>query len=195
MHNMEDVKMGSRIKKIRLMRELTQKQLGDRVGLSDVRIRQYEMGIRRPKEDMLVKLANALDVNVSAISDPDLTSYMSTMHTLFMMEDRFGAHPVKVDGELYVSFLTGENLPGLRDSMLEYMEAWYNRYTKYQESIEDSQDAGEDEKKEYDLWRYRYPADDAKAASEGMRRRKKIDQLREELARLEKEENEDRNKS
>ena len=186
MHNMEDVKMGSRIKKIRLMRELTQKQLGDRVGLSDVRIRQYEMGIRRPKEDMLVKLANALDMNVSAISDPDLT---------FMMEDRFGAHPVKVDGDLYVSFLTGENLPGLRDSMLEYMEAWYNRYTKYQESIEDSQDAGEDEKKEYDLWRYRYPADDAKAASEGMRRRKKIDQLREELARLEKEENEDRNKS
>ena len=123
---------------------------------------------------MLVKLANALDVNVSAISDPDLTSYINTMHTLFMMEDRFGAHPVKVDGELYVSFLTGKDLPGLRDSMVEYMEAWYNRYTKYQESIEDSEDAGEDEKKEYDLWRYRYPADDAKAASERMRSAEKL---------------------
>lgn len=192
MHDMENVRIGDRIKKIRLMRELTQKQLGDRVGLSDVRIRQYEMGIRRPKEDMLIKLAQALDVSVAAISDPDLTSYIQTMHTLFMMEDRFGAHPIKVDGEYLVSFLTGENLPGQCDSMLEYIKAWYNRYNQYQESIASAQKQEEEEKKKYDLWRYRYPMDDAEAASKGMRRRMKIDQLKEELAKLEEEEKNER---
>ena len=45
--------IGERIKRIRTFRKLTQAQLGEAVGLSDVRIRQYEIGNRTPKEDMI----------------------------------------------------------------------------------------------------------------------------------------------
>ena len=49
--------IGERIKRIRNFRKLTQAQLGEAVGLSDVRIRQYEIGNRTPEEDMIQELA------------------------------------------------------------------------------------------------------------------------------------------
>lgn len=45
--------IGERIKHIRSFRKMTQSQLGEAVGLSDVIIRQYEIGNRTPKEDMI----------------------------------------------------------------------------------------------------------------------------------------------
>ena len=192
MHNMEDVKMGSRIKKIRLMRELTQKQLGDRVGLSDVRIRQYEMGIRRPKDDMLVKIARALDVNADAISAPAITSHFQSLQTLFMMEDHLGAHPVRVNGNYYISFYEDDENPHLGNISTEGIQLWCERLEEYRKILTETPGQAEDAKKEYDLWRYRYPMDNAEKTSKQIRRMMRIDQLREELARLEEEDREDR---
>ena len=45
--------IGERIKRILTFRKMTQSQLGEAVGLSDVRIRQYELGNRTPKTDMI----------------------------------------------------------------------------------------------------------------------------------------------
>ena len=64
--------IGERIKQIRNFRKLTQAQLGKAVGLSDVRIRQYEIGNRIPKEDMIQELAKALDCNYRSIYKPSL---------------------------------------------------------------------------------------------------------------------------
>lgn len=51
--------VGDRIKRVRKLRSLTQKELGLAVGFeentADVRIAQYETGTRTPKEDMLKK--------------------------------------------------------------------------------------------------------------------------------------------
>ena len=52
---------GDRIKKVRIARGLTQKELGEKVSLTDVRIRQYELNNRTPKEDTLRMIAEALD--------------------------------------------------------------------------------------------------------------------------------------
>ena len=51
--------IGERIKRIRNFRKLTQAQLGKAVGLSDVRIRQYEIGNRTPKEEMIQEQCRA----------------------------------------------------------------------------------------------------------------------------------------
>ena len=64
--------IGERIKRIRNFRKLTQAQLGEAVGLSDVRIRQYEIGNRTPKEEMIQELAKALDCNHLSIYEPSL---------------------------------------------------------------------------------------------------------------------------
>ena len=53
--------IGERIKRIRTFRKMTQSQLGEAVGLSDVRIRQYELGNRTPKSDIIQHRAVACD--------------------------------------------------------------------------------------------------------------------------------------
>ena len=53
---------GEKIKRIRQHRKMTQKELGDAVGLPANRIAQYEMGYRVPKTALLEKMAEALAV-------------------------------------------------------------------------------------------------------------------------------------
>lgn len=67
--NEEDkpVTTGEKIKRIRQHRKMTQKELGEAIGLGATganRIAQYEMGYRVPKEDLLQKIAEVLDVRV-----------------------------------------------------------------------------------------------------------------------------------
>ena len=61
------VTTGEKIKRIRQHRKMTQKELGEAIGLGATganRIAQYEMGYRVPKGDLLQKIAEALDVKV-----------------------------------------------------------------------------------------------------------------------------------
>ena len=59
--------LGEKIKQIRKFRGLTQKQLGMAIGIddktADIRIAQYETGIRTPKTGYKSKLAKALKVS------------------------------------------------------------------------------------------------------------------------------------
>lgn len=81
--------IGERIKRIRNFRRLTQSQLGEAVGLSDVRIRQYEIGNRTPKEDMIQKLAKALNCNYRSIYESSLYAAEDVMYTLFELDEHY----------------------------------------------------------------------------------------------------------
>jgi transcriptional regulator with XRE-family HTH domain len=85
--------VGDRIKRIRNLRGLTQKELGVAVGFeektADVRIAQYESGTRTPKEDMLQKIAEALDVNYRSIYEPTLYAAEDIMYTLFELDEHY----------------------------------------------------------------------------------------------------------
>lgn len=81
--------IGERIKRIRNFRKWTQAQLGKAVGLSDVRIRQYEIGNRIPKEDMIQELAKALDCNYRSIYEPSLYGAEDVMYTLFELDEHY----------------------------------------------------------------------------------------------------------
>ena len=66
--------VGTRIKRVRMIRNMTQKQLGLALGYdeksADVRIAQYESGKRNPKLDTIYKIADILDVNYIMLQDP-----------------------------------------------------------------------------------------------------------------------------
>lgn len=81
--------IGERIKRIRNFRKLTQAQLGEAVGLSDVRIRQYETGNRTPKEDMIQELAKALNCNYRSIYEPSLYAAEDVMYALFKLDEHY----------------------------------------------------------------------------------------------------------
>lgn len=57
--------LGEQIKKYRKKAGLTQKQLGEKLGISQQQIAQYENGKRVPKIDALIKIANALNAKFS----------------------------------------------------------------------------------------------------------------------------------
>ena len=59
------------LRRIRKMRGLTMKQLGEMTGVTESAIGQYETGKRNPSFDMLLKLAEALDCHISALMVPD----------------------------------------------------------------------------------------------------------------------------
>lgn len=83
--------IGERIHFFRILRGMTQKYLGTLIGFpeksADVRLAQYETGIRTPKSDITYALANALDVSPQALDIPDIDSDIGLMHTFFALED------------------------------------------------------------------------------------------------------------
>jgi transcriptional regulator with XRE-family HTH domain len=103
--------VSDRIKRIRNMRGLTQKELGLALGFeentADVRIAQYESGTRTPKEDALKKIAEILDVNYRAIYEPTLYAAEDVMYTLFELDEHYSdmqIHEIDNSNHLAVSF-------------------------------------------------------------------------------------------
>lgn len=64
------MKYGKAIRKFRQERKMTQKELGNALGVSAQMIAQYETGKRNPKFETLEKIAMALNVSV-----PDLLGW------------------------------------------------------------------------------------------------------------------------
>ena len=143
--------IGERISFFRNMRGMTQKLLGIKVGFpersADVRLAQYETGVRTPKADITAALAEALDVSPHALSVPDIDSYVGLMHTLFTLEDNYGLKITEQDGELALQVDFRKNKDAAR--LHEMLWAWREQAAKLE--------AGEISREEYDKWRYHYP--------------------------------------
>ncbi|MBR6044461.1 MAG: helix-turn-helix transcriptional regulator [Ruminococcus sp.] len=146
--------IGERIKRIRTMRGMTLKYLGESVGFpsnnADVRMAQYEKGTRTPKADLTKQIADVLGVAPETLDVPNIESYLGIMHTLFALEDTFGLKIDKLDGEVCIR-LDKESKVFL--AMTEMFKAW--------EAKAEQLRSGEITKEEYDNWRYNYPNSDS----------------------------------
>ncbi|WP_017797613.1 helix-turn-helix domain-containing protein [Oceanobacillus kimchii] len=56
--------VGERIKNRRKLKKMTQKELGDKIGVRNNTVSQYEKGISSPDHNKLFDIAQALDCNV-----------------------------------------------------------------------------------------------------------------------------------
>lgn len=81
---------GEKIKLTRKYKNITQKQLAIKSGMSEPAIRNYELDNRIPSEMQIKKIADALDVSVFALSKPKLESATSAMYILFEFEKIYG---------------------------------------------------------------------------------------------------------
>jgi len=61
--------IGEKIKKIRKVKGISQKKLAYDTELSEISIRKYESGDRKPKIEQLQKIADALGVHISEFLD------------------------------------------------------------------------------------------------------------------------------
>lgn len=139
---------GEKIKKIRLVRGMTQKELGEKVGLTDVRIRQYELNNRTPKEDLLRKIAEVLEVNYYVLCEPRWSSMEELVFALFEMEEQ---------NRLRLQLLTDNSENGQQkevgivfeeEKLQEFLKEWLIKKEKLQE--------GKMEEKEYEEWKRKW---------------------------------------
>ncbi|MED3887956.1 helix-turn-helix transcriptional regulator [Priestia megaterium] len=56
--------LGDRIRSLREKRELTQKQLADKLGIPNQNVSNYERGFRQPDYDTLQNISNFFDVSI-----------------------------------------------------------------------------------------------------------------------------------
>jgi len=59
---------GELIRKYRIEKGLTQKQLGEKCGINEANIRKYELGTQKPKIETLERIAAGLDIPLSKLS-------------------------------------------------------------------------------------------------------------------------------
>ena len=87
---MEEVAMttGEKIKYFRNMRGISQEMLGQLSGINSATIKKYEYGIRNPKPDQLLKIANALGISINIFMDFDIETVSDVLSLLFKMDEQ-----------------------------------------------------------------------------------------------------------
>ena len=143
---------GHRIKTIRILRGLSQKKLGVRLGFNPdtagIRIAQYESGKRTPKEDLFLEMAEVLNVQPEALNVPelDISSADSFIQLLFLLEDNVGLSPSIVGNRACLDLKGIEN--NFAQIFTEFFVLWREKYMALLE--------GKITQEEYDFWRYNY---------------------------------------
>lgn len=108
-----------KIKKLREKRQLTQKELGELCGISESAMRSYELGDRKPKKDVLERIAMALRVRPEYLSAPEFTRGMEFFYALLENDEMFDYTITEINGRPAITgglFTAGMTFDGfLRD--------------------------------------------------------------------------------
>lgn len=147
--------IGNKIRFYRNLRGYTQEELGKKIGLQGDRVRQYENGIRTPKEDMLKTIAKALDVDVAALSDINISSSEDIMHILFELEDYYSIDIEKIDGKACIVFNDKASCNSVLNTYLNY---WYDKKQVF--SLDEYVDQKDPRLIEYRSWRGRFKSNE-----------------------------------
>lgn len=83
----ESINIASKIKKIRKLKNMTQDDLSTSSGINISTIKKYEAGIRIPKREQLVKIADALGVSVNYFYKREIKTIGEILSTLISLED------------------------------------------------------------------------------------------------------------
>lgn len=79
---------GEKIKYFRNMRGISQEMLGQLSGINSATIKKYEYGIRNPKPDQLLKIANALGISINLFMDFDIETVSDVLSLLFKLDEQ-----------------------------------------------------------------------------------------------------------
>ena len=183
-------RIGARIRNIRNAKGMSQGELGEKIGLNADRVQKYENGARKPKPDMLKRIAFALDVSTLALTDPVTTNYIGAMFAMFELENTFN---------MRIGKTPDDQPPGLcisvdfKDEIYKYMEEWYKVYSQTQSELEIA--SSEEERKEildsYHNWEWTFPqgiVDKTEKLLQKARLKRKIEELQEAYDQLDQDE-------
>ena len=79
---------GEKIKHFRNLRGISQGTLGQLSGINSATIKKYEYGIRNPKPDQLMKIANALGISINVFMDFDIETVSDVLSLILKMDEQ-----------------------------------------------------------------------------------------------------------
>lgn len=71
----------------------TQKQVAEKVGLSEQAIRMYELGKREPSLDVIKRIGEVLDVAPESLRSIEIESAREALELLFALDEKYGLTP------------------------------------------------------------------------------------------------------
>lgn len=167
--------IGEKIKKIRTFRNMKQRDLGILIGFTettaDNRIAQYETNYRVPKKDILLKIAEVLDVNpMNFISDTDGTA-TDIMQVLFWLEEtnkgvinlfqmERNAGKCNASDDTSVRYNDTDDYPAKAPVGMYFKYGLLNDFMKLWLIKQEQLKSGEITKDEYFNWKIQFPKND-----------------------------------
>lgn len=184
----EAARIGRRIREIRMSLGLTQAELGEAVSLTADRIQKYENGARKPKPELLKKIADALGVSTLALTDPVVSNYIGAMYAFFEMEKLYDLNVIQEDGRIKLIFGDGR----MGNSMNRYLSEWEEEKSQVDQENEIASSEMERQtiEKEYEFWKWTYPealVDQTSKAQRKIKIQERIEKLQQALSELEDE--------
>lgn len=146
MNRGETMDIGQRIRFVRLFRGMKQEELAEKIGLGRgengrTRISQYENGKRTPKEDLLEKISEALEIDSLYLSSKEKTAALDLVFILFdWEEDGLPIDIIKSDGKLLLDLNN--------EIFSEFLTQWANKKADLKD--------GKISKDEYIDWKINY---------------------------------------
>lgn len=141
---------GRNIKKIREFRGMTQKEMGIALGFDEAsaspQMAQYEGEYRVPREKMLNKMAEVLQVDPRSIATPTGYTEGDMIYRVFMLEEFFP------EMELEKNPQTGELMINLHNKIL-------NNFFMRWDWFKANKKKGYIEEEEYKRWKYQMNVD------------------------------------
>lgn len=143
--------IGEKIRKYRLLNNMTQKELGKKalgkIGDSALRIYKYESDLMAPKTDYRQSIADALGVDIEALSDVNIQSDADIMHVLFLLEEYKGLRIQRDNGKIVLCFDEPDS-DNNNGHLLSYLNFWEYEASKAKDTDE--------EKTSYKLWKGKF---------------------------------------
>lgn len=151
--------IGEKIKLARILRDITQKDLGVSLGFpassAAVCIAQYENNSRIPKPNQLQSIADVFNIPMEFFSQNSLETNINIMHTLFEIDNIWGISVQQYVGgggdlERYAIVFDDTQLNG-------HIGKWYKKLIDMSYQMSNADDVSKEEiKKDYSLWKARY---------------------------------------
>ena len=118
--------VGDRIRALRKEKGLTQKELGQKLGVSASMIGQYETNVRKPKFETLEKIAVSLGVNITEIVDiSDISPSLNVaLPVIDSLKDILKSPPT--DGKILLSDEERNQIKGLGELLANLPEELSN---------------------------------------------------------------------
>jgi len=144
-----DMTIGERIKYFRNMRGISQEMLGQLAGINSATIKKYEYGIRNPKPDQLLKIANALGISINLFMDFGIDTVSDVLSLLFKMDEQVDMN-FEAEKDKDGNYIPGTMKISFKSSFINKKLCTYLKAKQLQESIENDDHSFSNKKQHQD---------------------------------------------